>query len=115
MNVRALGCAGLAAVVFVVVGLFGIWRAVAPGQDCPPEFQTPDGIWRPVGEATTAAAVPGSDEALEAAGEVGFGLATWELWVVPGTAPAASGDPLPDRLVLACGNESFQAYERGEA
>ena len=98
--------------VFVLVGLFGIWRAVAPAQDCPPEFQTPSGTWRPIGEATSEPRIPGSDGELEAAGELGFGLATWQLWVVPGTAPGASGEPLPDRLVLGCGDHVFQAYER---
>jgi len=109
---RALGCGGLAVAVFVAVGVFGIWRAVAPAQDCPPEFQTPSGTWRTTGAPTTEPRMPDSAEQLEAAGELGFGLATWQLWVVPGTAPSASGDPLPDRLVLACGDDAFQAYAR---
>jgi hypothetical protein len=109
---RAIGCGGLAVTVFVLVGLFGIWRAVSPAQDCPPEFQTPSGTWRPIGEPTTEPGLPGSAEQLERAGEIGFGLATWELWVVPGTAPSASADPLPDRLVLGCADDAFQAYAR---
>jgi hypothetical protein len=112
VNWRALGCGALAAAVFVLVGLFGIWRAVSPARDCPPEFQTPSGVWRPDGEPTDEPTLPGGSGPLEPGGELGFGLATWELWVVPGTAPTASADPLPDRLVLGCADDSYQAYAR---
>jgi hypothetical protein len=109
----AIGCGGLAVAVFVLVGLFGIWRAVSPAEDCPPEFQTPAGIWRPDGAASAEPRLPGSEDTLEPAGQLGFGLATWELWLAPGTAPGASADPLPDRLVLGC-DDAFQAYRRGD-
>lgn len=111
MNWRAIGCGLLAAAVFVLIGVFGIWRALAPA-GCPPEFPTQAGVWRPVGETTAAPVLPGSDEELESAGQVGFGLATWELWVPPGTAPSPSGEALPERLVLRCDADTYQAYER---
>ena len=53
------------------------------------------------------------NEALERAGSASFGLAQWEVYVEPGFAPAASGEPLPQRIVLDCGDGSFQAYHRG--
>jgi hypothetical protein len=111
VNWRALGCGLLAAAVFVLIGVFGIWRALAPG-GCPPELPTEAGVWQPVGEPADGPRLPGVDEALEPAGEVGFGLATWELWVPPGTAPSASGEPLPERVVLRCDATTYQAYER---
>lgn len=111
MNWRAIGCGLLAAAVFVLIGVFGIWRALAPA-GCPPEFPTQAGVWEPIGEETATPRLPGSDEPLESAGEVGFGLATWELWVPAGTAPSGSGEPLPERLVLRCDDTMFQAYER---
>ena len=48
-----------------------------------------------------------------ASGYASFGLARWEVWVEPGRAPAASGDVLPQRIVLACGDGTYQAYQRG--
>ena len=113
MNWRALGCLLLAVAVFVLVGIFGIWRAVAPA-GCPPELPTEAGVWRPVGPTSSEPRLPGAGEDLEPAGEIGFGLATWELWVPPGTAPSASGDPLPERLVLMCDPNEYQAYERSD-
>ena len=111
MNWRAIGCGLLAAAVFVLIGLFGIWRALAPA-GCPPELPTEAGVWQPIGETTADPSLPGGGESLEPAGEIGFGLATWELWLPAGTAPSASGDPLPERLVLMCDGDMYQAYER---
>lgn len=114
MNRRSVGCLLLAVAVFVLVGLFGIWRAIAPG-GCPPELPTQAGVWRPVGATTSEPRLPASGEALEPAGEIGFGLATWEAWLPPGTAPSASGDALPERLVLKCDGNTYQAYERADS
>lgn len=110
MNWRALGCGGLAALVFVAIGLLGMSRVLAPA-DCPPRFQVPDGMFAAAGERTDEPRLAGSDDELEPAGEVRFGYG-WELWLPPGTAPSASADPLPDELVLGCPDGSFQAYQR---
>ena len=40
------------------------------------------------------------------------GLSTFTVWVDPADAPAASSDPLPDRIALECGDGTFQAYRR---
>ena len=112
VNWRAVGCGGLAALLFVLAGLFGLSRALAPAA-CPPAFQLPSGRFDSVGEPASSPRLPGSDESLEPAGEVRLGFG-WELWVRPGTAPSASGDPLPDEIVLGCGDGSFQAYARSD-
>ena len=110
MNWRAIGCGTVAAVLFVLIGLFGIWRALAP-TGCPPELPTEAGVWRPIGATSDEPRLPGGDVP-EPAGQIGFGLATWDLWVPEGTAPSASADPLPERVVLRCGENTYQAYER---
>lgn len=110
MNWRALGCGGLAALVFVAIGVLGLTRVLAPA-DCPPGFQFPDATFVAVGERTSEPRLASSDEELEPAGELRFGYG-WELWLPPGTAPSASGEPLPDALVLGCPDGSFQAYRR---
>jgi hypothetical protein len=43
---------------------------------------------------------------------VSFGLASWPVFLPPGTAPTASGVPLPPRIVLDCRDGTFQAFQR---
>lgn len=112
MNWRAIGCGTLAVAAFVLVGLWGISRAF-PASECPDVLPYEPASFRPVGEATEAPALTGIDDPLERAGVTSFGLASWEVWVEPARAPAASGEPLPQRIVLACGDGTYQAYQRG--
>jgi len=109
---RAVGCGGLAAIVFVVIGLIGVWRAGAPAE-CPGGLPYQPTAYEPVGSPAAAPVLEGIAEPLERAGSTSFGLARWEVYVEPGFAPAASDEPLPQRIVLECGDGSFQAYHRG--
>lgn len=111
MNWRAAGCGTLGAVVFLAVGLVGIWRATAPA-DCPDLLPYEPAAYQPVGEPGPEPMLEGVPGPLERAGSTAFGLASWDVYVEPGFAPAASGEPLPQRIVLDCGNGSFQAYHR---
>lgn len=111
MNGRAIGCGTLAAAVFVAVGIFGILRAGAPAE-CPDLLPYQPANYEPVGATTTEPTLDGIAGPLERAGSTSFGLARWEVYVEPGFAPAASGEALPQRIVLACGDGSFQAYQR---
>ena len=63
--------------------------------------------------STEEPTLAGVDDPLEPSGFASFGLARWEVWVEPGRAPAASGELLPQRIVLACGDGTYQAYQRG--
>ncbi len=112
MNWRAAGCGVLAAAVFVAIGVFGILRAGAPAE-CPSRLPYEPAAFEPVGSPASEPTLAGIDEPLEAAGSTSFGLARWEVFVEPGFAPAASGALLPQRIVLACGDGTFQAYQRG--
>jgi len=112
VNVRAVGCGALAAAVFIGVGIFGILRAGAPAE-CPARLPYEPAAFEPVGEATTEPALEGIAGPLDPAGSTSFGLARWEVFVEPGFAPAASGARLPQRIVLDCGDGTFQAYQRG--
>lgn len=112
MNRRAIGCGTAAAGVFILLGVFAIWRAGAP-PGCPTTLPYEPASYRPAGDPTDEPALAGIEEPLEQSGYVSFGLARWEVWVEPGRAPAASGDLLPQRIVLACGDGTYQAYQRG--
>jgi hypothetical protein len=109
---RAVGCGTLGAIVFVGIGIFGIWRASAPNE-CPNVLPYRPAPFQPVGSPTVEPTLEGVEVALERAGSASFGLARWEVYVEPGFAPAASGEPLPQRIVLDCGDGTFQAYHRG--
>lgn len=112
MNLRVIGCGALAAAMFVAIGIFAILNASAPAE-CPDLLPYQPSAYEPVGAPSSEPALEGVVEALEAAGSTSFGLARWEVFVEPGFAPAASGEPLPQRIVLDCGDGSFQAYQRG--
>jgi hypothetical protein len=99
-------------VVFVAVGIFGILRASAPAE-CPDLLPYQPANYEPVGGSTSEPMLEGIAGPLDPAGSTSFGLARWEVYVEPGFAPAASGEALPQRIVLDCGNGSFQAYQRG--
>ena len=112
MNWRAIGCGGLAAGVFVLVGVLSILRAGAPAE-CPTTLPYEPASYSPAGDPIDQPRLDGVTEELEAAGPLSFGLASWPVWVEPGRVPTASGEPLPQRIVLGCGDGTFQAYQRG--
>jgi hypothetical protein len=113
VNWRAIGCGTLAAAVFVLVGVFAIWRAGAPA-GCPDVLPYRPSAYEPSGSPTTEPRLEGVDADLEPAGGASFGLAAWPVWTEPADAPAASGAPLPARIVLECGDGTFQAYRRSD-
>ena len=112
MNRRAIGCLTVAAGVFVIVATLAVLRAGAPAE-CPDALPYQPASYRPAGEPMPEPTLDGIDEPLEEAGSVTFGLATWKVWVEPGRAPSASGEPLPQRIVLECGDGTYRAYQRG--
>jgi hypothetical protein len=111
MNRRAVGCGALALAAFLLIGAWGVWRATGPAA-CPSSLPYEPSAYEPVGEVTSVPTLEGVGEELEQAGSVGFGFASWPVWVESGLIPTASGEPLPQRIVLECG-DGFQAYHRG--
>jgi hypothetical protein len=101
----------VAAAAFVAVALLGVLRAGDPAE-CPDLLPYEPASFERVGYPTDHPALDGVDEPLVEAGRAAFGLASWPVWVEPGRVPAASGEPLPQRIVLDCGDGSFQAYQR---
>jgi len=108
VNWRAIGCGTLAVAVFVAIGVWGVLRATEP-PDCPADLPYEPAPYAPVGATLTEPIHDGTT--FEEAGTMGYGLTSWSVWVAPGTVPAASGDPLPARVILRCG-DGYQAYVR---
>jgi len=112
VNLRAAGCGTLAAAAFVGLGIFAISRAVPPAE-CPDLLPYQPAAYEPVDEPTDEPRLEGVAEPLQAAGTTSFGLTSWGVWVEPDRVPTASGEPLPQRIVLDCGDGTFQAFHRG--
>lgn len=112
MNWRALGCGLVAAGAFILLGVVSILRVGAPAE-CPATLPYQPASYHQFGEPTSEPMLEGVDEPLERAGTASFGLASWDVLVEPGRAPAASGESLPPRIVLDCRDGTFQAYQRG--
>jgi len=111
VNWRAVGCGTLAAAVFISLALFAILRASAPAE-CPDGLPYEPASYKPVGDPTDAPTLQGVAVELVHSGSASFGLATWPVWVEPGRAPTSSAATLPPRIVLECGDGTFQAYQR---
>jgi hypothetical protein len=110
---RAIGCGTLAAGIFILVGLIAIWRA-GPPAGCPDQLEYPEGPFEPIGSAIPSPSLAGVDAPLEPGFRTTVGFASWTVWVDPADAPTASAAPLPDRMVLECGDGTFQAYRRDD-
>lgn len=117
MNLRALGCGLLAAATFVLIGVVAVWRAGAPAE-CPGAlpYELPDQgrvTYEPIGTPMAEPVLDGADRPLERApNPVSFGLASWTVYVPAGTAPTASGEPLPPRMVLDCQDGTYRTFQR---
>jgi hypothetical protein len=111
VNWRAIGCGTLAAGVFVVVALIAIWRA-GPPPGCPSQLEDPEGAYEPIGATLSSPSLEGVDADLEPGFRTTVGFSSWTVWVDPADAPSASTAPLPDAMVLECGDGTFQAYHR---
>lgn len=109
MNWRAIGCGGLAAAAFVGIGILAVSR-VQPPPGCPDEVPFEPVPYQADGSPTTEPRLSGVSEQLVPGGRASFGLAAWPVWVMPSDEPKASDAPLPERIVLECGDGTFQAY-----
>jgi hypothetical protein len=111
MTPRVLGCGLLAAAGFVLIAAFAIWRAGAPAE-CPGLLPYDPAAYEPMGTPMAEPVLEGVAELERAPNPVSFGLASWTVYLPPGTAPTASGVPLPPRIVLDCRDGTFQAFQR---
>ena len=112
MNWRAIGCGTVAAGIFVLTGLIAIWRA-GPPPGCPATLEYTDAAYEPIGSPGHSPALEGVDAPLEPGFRTTVGFSSWTVWVDPADVPTASSAPLPARMVLECGDGTFQAYRRG--
>lgn len=111
MNARAIGCGVVGAIAFVLVALLGVWRAGAPAE-CPGLLPYEAGTYAPIGTPMAEPVLEGVSGPLQRGSDVSFGLASWTVYLPPGTAPTSTAEPLPPRIVLDCRDGTYQAFQR---
>ena len=108
MNWRAVGCAVLAAAVFVGLGLWSLQMAIGrPG--CPETLLWGDRVYTAAGDPT-ASPVVGSGEPVPL-GTTLVGIVSREVYGPPGSAPSPTSEDRPDEIGLECGDGTFVSYE----
>lgn len=107
MNWRAVGCAVLAAAVFVGLGIWSLLMAIGrPG--CPETFLWGDRVYTASGDPT-AVPVVGSGEPVRL-GTTLVGALSREVFGPPGSAPSADAKHRPDEIAVECGDGTFVTY-----
>jgi hypothetical protein len=105
---RAIGCGGLAIIVFLGIGLFGMSLAFSRLEGCPDRLQWGDRAYLPVG--TPAAAPSFADGSPVEIGSTFIGLTTRQVWGPPGSSPSKAASDRPNRIFLDCADGSVQAF-----
>lgn len=108
MNLRAIGCIGAGAIVFVAIGLIGLNMAITR-TGCPGGLRWEALTYEPAG---TPAPSPDLGETAPpvSLGTTFIGLTTREVYGPAGTSPSSAPSTRPDRLALACGDGTFLTY-----
>lgn len=108
MNWRAIGCGGLAIVLFLGVSLWGMSRAFDRPGGCPHRLQWGASIYLPAGSpAADPSFAEGSPVEI---GSTFTGLTTRQVWGPPGSATSPSASDHPGRIFLDCDDGSVQLF-----
>jgi hypothetical protein len=108
MSWRLLGCALLAAAVFVGLGLLALSLAIGR-LGCPETVVWGDRTYAAEGAPTDTPVVGEGTPVL--LGSTFIGALSREVWGPEGADPSpTAGDVLPDEIALSCGDETFQTY-----
>jgi len=107
MNWRAVGCAVLAAAIFVGLGLWALQMAIGrPG--CPPTLRWGDRLYT-ASSSPGAIPVVGSGEPIRL-GATFVGALTREVFGPAGSSPSPDPEDRPDEIALECGDATFVTY-----
>ncbi|MGH2462673.1 MAG: hypothetical protein ACRDFZ_03480 [Candidatus Limnocylindria bacterium] len=107
MNWRAVGCAVLAAALFVGLGLWALQMAIGrPG--CPPTLRWGDRVYSASGSPGPSPVVASGEPVR--LGTTFVGAVTREVFGPAGSAPSPEGEDRPDEIALDCGDSTFVTY-----
>lgn len=111
MNWRAIGCIGVGAIVFVLIGILGL-NVASSRIGCPDRLQ-----WRDLSYAPTGTPAPspqtGAPGAAVKLGSTFIGLTTRDIYGPPGSGPASSAADRPATIAMDCGDGTYLTYLRG--
>jgi hypothetical protein len=108
VNWRAVGCAVLAAAVFVGLGLWSLQMAIGrPG--CPETLLWGDRVYTAAGDPTADPVVGGGEPVR--LGTTLVGIVSREVYGPPGSPPSPTSEDRPDEIALECGDGTFVSYE----
>jgi hypothetical protein len=108
VNWRAIGCGGLAIVVFLAVSLWGMSKAFDRLEGCPDHLQWGDRVYLPSGSPRPEPSfAEGSPVKI---GSTFIGLTTRQVWGPPGSSPSQSAADRPARVFLDCDDGSVQLF-----
>lgn len=110
MNRRAIGCIGVGAVVFVLIGLAGL-NLASSRLGCPDRLQWRDLSYLPTGSPAPSPEAGGSGAAVKL-GSTFIGLTTRDIYGPPGSGPASSAADRPGTIAMDCGDGSYLTYQR---
>lgn len=113
MNWRAIGCGGLATVVFLAISLWGMSKAFDRTEGCPARLQWGDQAYQAAG--SPAAEPSFADGSPVEIGSTFTGLSTRKVWGPPGSPPSPSAEDRPDRIFLDCDDGSVQLFVAASA
>jgi hypothetical protein len=113
VNWRAIGCGGLAIVVFLGIGLLGMSMAFSRLEGCPDRLQWGDRAYLPTGTPAAEPSFAGGSPV--EIGSTFIGLTTRQVWGPPGSRPSEAAADRPDRIFLDCADGSVQAFARESA
>lgn len=108
MNWRAVGCAVLAAAVFVGLGLWSLQMAIGP-PGCPETLLWGDRVYTAAGDPTADPVVGGGEPVR--LGTTLVGIVSRAVYGPPGSAPSPTSEDRPDEIALECGDGTFVSYE----
>jgi len=107
MNVRAVGCIVVGAVVFILIGIAGL-NLASSRVGCPTGIRWIELTYEPAGTpGPSPVAGEGTPVKL---GSTFIGLATRGVYGPAGSEPSASGAPRPAVIALDCGDGTYQTY-----
>ena len=107
MNWRAVGCAALAAAVFVGLGVWSLQMALGKPV-CPPALQWSDRVYMAAGPATSEPVAGDGEPVL--LGTTLVGTLSRDVYGPEGSAPSHLAEDRPDTIALECGDGTFVTY-----
>lgn len=115
MSWRGIGCLAVAFGGFLIIAIIGIWVSLGAGTPvgCASGLRWIDDRYVATGTSAASPDLPGGGEPV-LIGSTLVGVATREVYAPAGTEPLPSAGNRPEAISLACGDGTFQTYERAE-